>query len=227
MGTGGMDEFLGTIIAWAGGFLLLAVIFLLIPFLIAVIRGHRYKWVILVLCVLGLFGLPWIAAFIWSVWPRQSSLVEPILGNPTGTGTRNVGDTWGGVEVGRSRGRAQEQLEWRRGEEVEENSFESREWTFSGFDQSGKPIRFVFDVVKRQGERILIGRDSRDCEFLITDPSVSRRHAEILIRVEGVFIRDLNSSNGTRLNGERLAGVPIAMPPTGSITVGAVLLQFY
>jgi len=221
-----VEDYLSSLIAWVGGFLLLALIILLLPFVIAVIRGHRYKWVILVLCVFGVFGLPWLAAFIWSVWPSQSSFAEPVLGNPTGTGTRNIGDTLGAVDVGKSRGRATEQLLWKGPSADVEAISPARRWSISGFDLSGRPIRFVFDSTKRCGDTIIIGRNSTDCEFFIDDPSVSRRHAEISVRAEGVFIRDLNSVNGTRINGQRVSGAPIEMPLSGTVSVGAITLDF-
>jgi pSer/pThr/pTyr-binding forkhead associated (FHA) protein len=39
----------------------------------------------------------------------------------------------------------------------------------------------------------------------IDGPSVSRRHARILVEAEGAFLEDLGSKNGTFLRGERLA----------------------
>ncbi len=222
-----MDNYLSSLIAWAGGFLVLGLIIFLVPFLIAVIRGHRYKWVILVLCVFGVFGLPWLVAFIWSVWPSQSSLAEPVLGNPTGTGTRNIGDTLGAVDAGKLRGRAAEQRAWRGESPTGRAAFTSKKLTISGFDSAGRPIRFSLDLSNRQGEKILIGRNANDCEFLIDDTSVSRRHAEISVQEEGAFIRDLNSANGTRMNAQRVAEVPIEVPPRGRISLGAVALDFY
>jgi hypothetical protein len=221
-----VEDYLSSLLAWVGGFLLLAIFILFLPFVISIIRSHRYKWVILVLCIFGVFGLPWIVAFVWSVWPSQFSLADPFLGNPTGTGTRNTGDTLGAVDVGKSRGRVAEQLTWK-GEDADRDLASiSRKWVLYGFNQSGQPIRFVFDSAKRKGEKIMIGRSSMDCEFLIDDPSVSRRHAEISIEQEGIFIRDLNSSNGTRVNGQRILAVPTAMPLRGTVSVGAVTLEF-
>ena len=40
-------------------------------------------------------GFPWLAAFIWAVWPSDKSLIDPIAGNVTGKGSRNSGDTFG------------------------------------------------------------------------------------------------------------------------------------
>jgi FHA domain/Domain of unknown function (DUF1707) len=54
------------------------------------------------------------------------------------------------------------------------------------------------------GDRqVVLGR-SRDCDCVLAEPSVSRRHAEL--RREGArwLLRDLGSRNGTRVNGVRL-----------------------
>ena len=40
--------------------------------------------------------------------------------------------------------------------------------------------------------------------FQITEPSVSGRHCEILLRGNEVVVRDLNSTNGTFIQGERI-----------------------
>jgi hypothetical protein len=52
---------------------------------------------------------------------------------------------------------------------------------------------------------VILGR-SRECDCVLAEPSVSRRHAEL--RREGArwLIRDLGSRNGTRVNGVRLLG---------------------
>lgn len=54
-------------------------------------------------------------------------------------------------------------------------------------------------------ESIVIGRDSM-ADVYIDNPSVSRRHAEILLGDDGWLVRDLGSSSGTSLNGVRLEG---------------------
>jgi predicted component of type VI protein secretion system len=51
--------------------------------------------------------------------------------------------------------------------------------------------------------RVVLGR-SRDCDCVLAEPSVSRRHAEL--RRDGArwLLRDVGSRNGTRVNGVRL-----------------------
>jgi hypothetical protein len=50
-----------------------------------------------------------------------------------------------------------------------------------------------------------IGR-SRDCDVVLEDSGASRRHAEILPHADGWAIRDLDSTNGVRVNGRPVAG---------------------
>jgi eukaryotic-like serine/threonine-protein kinase len=47
----------------------------------------------------------------------------------------------------------------------------------------------------------LIGRSS-DCDVMIKKPDVSKRHCRILLSADGAEIEDLNSVNGTSLNGQ-------------------------
>jgi hypothetical protein len=53
------------------------------------------------------------------------------------------------------------------------------------------------------GERVVVGR-SRECELILPDVLLSRRHAELLRSEAGWLVRDLGSLNGTRLNGVRI-----------------------
>lgn len=49
----------------------------------------------------------------------------------------------------------------------------------------------------------VIGREP-DCDIVIPDRQVSRRHARIHITKEGIYLEDLGSKNGTFRNGARL-----------------------
>jgi predicted component of type VI protein secretion system len=52
-------------------------------------------------------------------------------------------------------------------------------------------------------EQIVIGRDP-DCDLIVPDRRVSRRHAEIVRREEDFILRDRDSKNGTFVNGDRI-----------------------
>ena len=52
-------------------------------------------------------------------------------------------------------------------------------------------------------EKTTIGR-VEDNVFQIAEPSVSSHHCEVLLRGKEVVVRDLNSTNGTYISGERI-----------------------
>src|SRR5262245_34822813 len=53
--------------------------------------------------------------------------------------------------------------------------------------------------------QFVIGRTS-DCQLSLDDPLVSRRHAVLVVDIEGVFLDDLGSRNGVFVNGTRIEG---------------------
>ena len=73
------------------------------------------------------------------------------------------------------------------------------------------------------GERMTIGR-SRECEIVIDDPNVSRRHAELRKTIDGWMVVDLGSTNGVKLNGKRVREE--VLRPGDSITLGLIELGF-
>jgi DNA-binding NtrC family response regulator len=52
-------------------------------------------------------------------------------------------------------------------------------------------------------DRIAIGSDPR-CDLVLSDPAVSRQHAELVMRPGGCLVRDLDSTNGTFYHDARL-----------------------
>jgi serine phosphatase RsbU (regulator of sigma subunit) len=54
-----------------------------------------------------------------------------------------------------------------------------------------------------RGECVVVGR-SNDCDLILPDVLLSRRHAELVRTDDGWLLRDLGSLNGTRLNGVRV-----------------------
>lgn len=61
------------------------------------------------------------------------------------------------------------------------------------------------------------------CRILIHDAAVSRHHAEIIIASSGgVSIKDLDSKNGTFVNGRRIGRSPVTVTRDMDISFGAV-----
>ena len=73
------------------------------------------------------------------------------------------------------------------------------------------------------GDSFVIGR-SRECDLVLDDPNVSRRHAELRRDDDGWAVHDLGSTNGIKLNGQRSRGGRLS--PGDEITLGLSRLTF-
>jgi adenylate cyclase len=73
-----------------------------------------------------------------------------------------------------------------------------------------------------QGRSLVVGRGVAS-DIAIYDPTISRRHAELTVGLDGVQVKDLGSSNGTCINGSRVSAG--RLQPNDSITFGKVLFQ--
>ena len=64
---------------------------------------------------------------------------------------------------------------------------------------------------------VLIGKMRDSVQLLLDEPVVSRIHARIIWNLEGYYLEDLNSKNGTFLNGELLDGQSAVLLSDGDI----------
>jgi hypothetical protein len=88
----------------------------------------------------------------------------------------------------------------------------------------------VGTVVLPDGERIRVGEDPvtigrlPECDVVLNDKNVSRRHAEVRKEGDAFVVVDLGSTNGTKVNGAGVQQRPLA--DGDEITVGASTLRF-
>lgn len=85
-------------------------------------------------------------------------------------------------------------------------------------------------LVLSDGSRIGLGEEPvtigrlPECGIVVADPNVSRRHAVVRPAGNGWVVADLQSTNGTRVN-----GIPIterSLNPGDQITLGATVIRF-
>jgi len=74
-----------------------------------------------------------------------------------------------------------------------------------------------------EGE-VTIGRLA-ECELSVNDPNVSRRHAQVRVNGSDVLVVDLGSTNGTKVNGQRIKGEQV-LADGDIISLGATHLRF-
>jgi pSer/pThr/pTyr-binding forkhead associated (FHA) protein len=105
-------------------------------------------------------------------------------------------------------------------------------WMLSGFDPSGRALQFELrppapNGRAGEGATWTIGRDRNRAQFVIDDDSVSGAHAQISYDArQGLMLRDLGSTNGTRVDGAALGTRVVALSDTGQeITFGAAKLR--
>src|SRR5687767_3344312 len=71
---------------------------------------------------------------------------------------------------------------------------------------------------------VVIGR-STDCDVVLYDPGVSRRHARIFAEGAGFYVEDMGSSNGTKVNGQ-LIKAKQSLSDGDAVTLGPVIFNF-
>src|SRR4051794_29732164 len=70
-------------------------------------------------------------------------------------------------------------------------------------------------------DKTTIGR-VEDNTFQIAEPSVSSHHCEVLLRGNDIVVKDLNSTNGTFINGEKVS--ESVLKPGQSLRLGQIEL---
>jgi len=89
----------------------------------------------------------------------------------------------------------------------------------------------VGSLVLPSGERIPLGREVvtvgrlGDCTIPLNDTNVSRRHAEVRPSARGYVVSDLGSTNGTKVNGQRIQGEQV-LADGDIVSVGGTHLRF-
>ncbi len=79
-------------------------------------------------------------------------------------------------------------------------------------------LRYLSHELEVPLGQFVVGR-SADCQLALDDPLVSRRHAILTVRGDGVSIEDLGSRNGVSVNGAKIDG-PRQLVHGDHITIG-------
>ena len=83
---------------------------------------------------------------------------------------------------------------------------------------------FIGQVYELENDVTMIGR-SDDVDLVVSDASISRRHAMIVRREDGFFLSDLGSTNGSFVNKEAVAD-PLPLSEGDKVAVGHVVFKF-
>ena len=97
----------------------------------------------------------------------------------------------------------------------------------TGEREDGQPVALKLPGTLLVGEGAVIGRSPRDATLLIDDETLSREHARVSYEPEaGLQIQDLDSTNGTWVNGRRLQPhTPTPLAADDVVELGGVKLR--
>jgi Trypsin-like peptidase domain/FHA domain len=99
-------------------------------------------------------------------------------------------------------------------------------WRFEGYDSDGHSIEFVVKEAElaRSPDGFVLGRQEALVNYVITDRSVSRRHARLMAVGEEIGIVDLDSTHGTWVSGRKLPAnaSPAVIEPGSRVALGGV-----
>lgn len=76
-----------------------------------------------------------------------------------------------------------------------------------------------------EGDQLQIGRDASNA-VAINDAEISRKHSRLTFQGGKYVLEDLGSTNGTFVNGQRLAG-PVVLKPGDVISLGEQIVLMY
>jgi len=107
-----------------------------------------------------------------------------------------------------------------KGEDVLTKNMESDEDFWAWLVPQGMGLKSGFPINK---DIMTIGRDV-SCEILLNNEQVSRKHAELLRITDGYLLRDLGSTNGVFINGQRIQEK--FLNPGDMITIGELQFLF-
>lgn len=77
------------------------------------------------------------------------------------------------------------------------------------------------------GSEWIIGRDSEECQLVIPDLLISRRHARAYVTPEGIYIENLSETNPLVVNDEEIIDQPILLHHGDNVKFGNEVFRYY
>jgi hypothetical protein len=93
----------------------------------------------------------------------------------------------------------------------------------------GSAVEFMLrrDDLLRSPSGLVLGRSRDGVDYVMDEESISRQHLRFTLAVGRLYVEDLNSANGSWLDGVPLAAFkPMALPPDAKIVCGSVALEW-
>jgi pSer/pThr/pTyr-binding forkhead associated (FHA) protein len=89
--------------------------------------------------------------------------------------------------------------------------------TSRSLSPGGAPYKLIETTLQKR-DAVVIGRGS-ECDVVVQDLKASRQHCRLTRKENGFLLEDLNSRNGTLVNGAKIKE-PILLKPNQTFQVG-------
>ena len=111
---------------------------------------------------------------------------------------------------------------------TEEHNEGLTQFVLDGRDENGARFLLRFSEDKMNGpEGVVIGRNPGSSPYKINHPDISREHFCLKLMKKQIFIEDLQSTNGTSLNGQAIGNKGLVAIDSGDqIIIGSVVMTF-
>lgn len=95
-----------------------------------------------------------------------------------------------------------------------------------GYGSSQQRFRIIINSDDLYRGDVVVGRDPNNRKYAVNDDSISRQHCAFYAKENDLFIRDMNSTNGTYVNGQQLAsGENVALRNGAEVKLGSVTFK--
>lgn len=101
-------------------------------------------------------------------------------------------------------------------------------WSLDGHDSRGRPLRLLIadPLLEQSYPGVSIGRHPALCELVIDDPGISHRHLRLSFSHGRLWVEDLNSLNGSQVDGLQLTPFqPVPLQAGQQLRAGRVVLS--
>ena len=98
-------------------------------------------------------------------------------------------------------------------------------WRLQGEDNAGRPIEITIGETElsQAATGVTVGRHPDLCEYVIDDAGISHRHFRLSRGADGLLLEDVNSLNGTQLDGHPLTPFePVVVRHGQCLTAGRI-----
>lgn len=94
-------------------------------------------------------------------------------------------------------------------------------WLISAILANGSVLKFELS----QAHPVkIVGRDPRQADVVIADDSISRAHARFELQNNGLWVSDLKSTNGTKVDDRSINDEPVRLHPADKLFLGLIAL---